>query len=104
MGKAAWYDNALADPASTLAGSQGWHTITAAASVVQVKSYAYVDTAIVGWYSKLGHWTHVENHAVLGEDVSTKGEIYLIGAVVAPHQDLCALELKESVSQATIIM
>lgn len=64
-----------------------------------VKSYAYVSNAIIGWYSRLGHWARVEGGAVLGEDVSTKDEVCLNGAVVLPHK-----ELKESVTDARIIM
>lgn len=66
---------------------------------VQVQNYAYVHTAIVGWYSKLGRWSRLDNNAVLGEDVSTKDEVYLNGAVVLPHK-----EIKESVMEARIIM
>ena len=66
---------------------------------VQVKNYAYVNTAIVGWYSKLGQWARVENQTILGEDVSTKDEVYLNGAVILPHK-----ELKENVPEPRIIM
>lgn len=66
---------------------------------LQVKSYAYVSSAIIGWYSKLGQWTRIENFAILGEDVSTKDEIFLNGAVVLPHK-----ELKESQTEPKIIM
>lgn len=65
----------------------------------QVKNYAYVQTAIIGWYSRLGSWARVEAHAILGEDVSTKDEVHLNGAVVLPHK-----ELKESVPEPRIIM
>jgi mannose-1-phosphate guanylyltransferase len=65
----------------------------------QVKSYAFVDTAIIGWYSRLGQWSRVENHAIVGEDVSTKDGVHLNGAVVLPHK-----ELKESVPEPKIIM
>ena len=66
---------------------------------MQVKNYAYINTAIVGWYSKVGQWARIENHTILGEDVSTKDELYLNGAIILPHK-----ELKESVPEPRIIM
>jgi hypothetical protein len=38
----------------------------------QVKDYALVNTAIIGWYSSLGAWSRVEGSSVLGEDVQVK--------------------------------
>ena len=66
---------------------------------MQVKNYAYVNTAIVGWYSKIGQWARIENHTIMGEDVSTKDEVHLNGAVILPHK-----EMKESVPEGKIIM
>ena len=66
---------------------------------IQVKNYAFVRNAIVGWYSRIGQWARIENESILGEDVSTKDEVYLNGAVVLPHK-----EMKESVPEPRIIM
>jgi mannose-1-phosphate guanylyltransferase len=66
---------------------------------MQIKNYAYVNSTIVGWYSKVGCWTRVENSSILGEGVSTKDELYLNGAVILPHK-----ELKDSVKVPKIIM
>lgn len=65
----------------------------------QVKNYAYVNTSIIGWHSKVGSWTRVENNAILGEGVSTKDELHLNGTVILPHK-----EMKESISEPKIIM
>lgn len=66
---------------------------------MQIKSHAYVCSSIVGWYSKVGRWARVENTSILGEDVSTKDELLLNGAIVLPHK-----ELKDSVPEPKIIM
>lgn len=67
--------------------------------MLQVKNYSYVNTSIVGWYSKVGCWTRIEKSSILGEGVSTKDELHLSGAVILPHK-----ELKESVPTPKIIM
>ena len=41
----------------------------------QVDSYARVADSIVGWGSKLGPWSRLENHAVVGEDVTVRPEV-----------------------------
>eukprot|EP00892_Ulva_mutabilis_P009116 jgi/Ulvmu1/6577/UM003_0214.1 len=64
-----------------------------------IKSHSYVCSSIVGWYSKVGRWARVENTSILGEDVSTKDELLLNGAIVLPHK-----ELKASVVEPKIIM
>jgi mannose-1-phosphate guanylyltransferase len=75
--------------------------------------------SIVGWNSKIGAWSRLENHCVLGEDVQCKvnchdlyfvqnpyflftclqDELYFNGAVVLPHK-----EIKESVPSPAIIL
>ena len=47
----------------------------AAAPVTQVDNYARVADSIVGWSSKLGPWSRLENHAVVGEDVTMRPEV-----------------------------
>ena len=59
-----------------------------------------VADSIVGWGSKLGCWSRLENLAVIGEDVHVRDELMLNGAIVLPHK-----EIKESVMDpGTIIM
>jgi mannose-1-phosphate guanylyltransferase len=58
-----------------------------------------VEKSIVGWDSRLGSWTRVENNCVLGEDVQVRSELYLNGAVVLPHK-----EIKETVLAPSIIL
>mmetsp|Transcript_8414 Transcript_8414/g.25281 ORF Transcript_8414/g.25281 Transcript_8414/m.25281 type:complete len:372 (+) Transcript_8414:257-1372(+) len=58
---------------------------------VEVKNYARVADSIVGWSSKLGSWSRLENKSVIGEDVTVRDEVLLHGAIVLPHK-----ELKES--------
>ena len=41
----------------------------------QVSDYARVADSIVGWGSKLGPWSRLENHAVVGEDVTVREEV-----------------------------
>lgn len=60
---------------------------------------AQIDQCIVGWHSKIGAWSRLENHCVLGEDVQCKDELYFNGAIVLPHK-----EIKESVSSPAIIL
>jgi len=67
---------------------------------VEVANYARVADSIVGWGSKLGPWSRLENHAVIGEDVHVREEILLNGAIVLPHK-----EIKETILEpGTIIM
>lgn len=70
------------------------------ACVMQISNYARVADSIVGWGSKLGPWSRLENLSVIGEDVHVREEILLNGAIVLPHK-----EIKENVMEAgTIIM
>lgn len=66
---------------------------------VQIKDHSKVDNSIVGWESKVGAWSRLENHCVLGEDVQVRDELYMNGAIVLPHK-----EIKESVPQPNIIL
>lgn len=59
----------------------------------KIGKHACVTGSIVGWSSKVGKWTRVENMSVLGEDVSCKDEVYVNGAVVLPHKEVKANEL-----------
>ena len=97
----AWRVVAFAPPRAPTCAPGLWllYSSSIVGARLQVKNYAFVSNAIIGWYSKLGQWTRTENHSILGEDVSTKDEIYLNGAVVLPHK-----ELKESQAEPKIIM
>ena len=64
-----------------------------------VGAHSFVEGSILGWESKIGAWNRVENLTILGEDVATKPELQLNGAIVLPHK-----ELKESVAQPKIIL
>lgn len=39
---------------------------------VHIKDHSKVHNCIVGWESKVGSWARLENHCVLGEDVTVK--------------------------------
>jgi mannose-1-phosphate guanylyltransferase len=67
--------------------------------MLQVKNHSYINSCIIGWYSKVGSWTRVENNSILGEGVATKDELHLNGAVILPHK-----EMKDSVPEPKIIM
>lgn len=66
---------------------------------VSIMEHSKVDNCIIGWTSKIGRWTRLENHCVLGEDVEVKDELYLNGAVVLPHK-----EIKDNVPTPSIIL
>lgn len=51
-----------------------------------MKNYARVADSIVGWSSKLGSWSRLENKSVIGEDVTVRDEVLLHGAIVLPHK------------------
>jgi NDP-sugar pyrophosphorylase family protein len=53
---------------------------------LQIKNYARVADSIVGWGSRLGTWSRLENHSVIGEDVFVRDEVLLNGAIVLPHK------------------
>jgi mannose-1-phosphate guanylyltransferase len=55
---------------------------------VEIKNYARVADSIVGWGSRLGTWSRLENHSVIGEDVFVRDEVLLNGAIVLPHKEL----------------
>ncbi|MEW5301312.1 MAG: hypothetical protein WDW38_009517 [Sanguina aurantia] len=66
---------------------------------VRIMDHTKVDLSIIGWESVIGCWSRLENHCVLGEDVTVKDELYLNGAVILPHK-----EIKESVPVPAIIL
>lgn len=66
---------------------------------VSVMNHTKIDSSIVGWESKIGTWSRLENNCVLGEDVQCRDELHLNGAVILPHK-----EIKESVSSPSIIL
>jgi NDP-sugar pyrophosphorylase family protein len=60
--------------------------LIASCAAVQIKNYARVADSIVGWGSRLGTWSRLENHSVIGEDVFVRDEVLLNGAIVLPHK------------------
>ncbi|CAD7698612.1 unnamed protein product [Ostreobium quekettii] len=66
---------------------------------VKVKKYAKVVNSIVGWHSRIGAWSRVENKTILGENVGVKDELYVNGAIVLPHKDV-----KESIQNPQIVL
>jgi len=65
----------------------------------QIKNYARVADSIVGWGSKLGTWSRLENHSVIGEDVFVRDEVLLNGAIVLPHK-VSSTELERGATEA----
>ncbi|EFJ24691.1 hypothetical protein SELMODRAFT_267755 [Selaginella moellendorffii] len=65
----------------------------------QIRKHSCVSGSIIGWHSKLGQWTRIENMTVLGEDVQVKDELYSNGGVVLPHK-----EIKTSILKPEIVM
>ncbi|GAX79927.1 hypothetical protein CEUSTIGMA_g7367.t1 [Chlamydomonas eustigma] len=66
---------------------------------VHIKKHSKIDMCIVGWQSKIGAWSRLENYCVFGEDVQCKDELYFNGAIVLPHK-----EIKDSVPTPAIIL
>lgn len=63
-----------------------WQNPMTYCAAVQIKNYARVADSIVGWGSRLGTWSRLENHSVIGEDVFVRDEVLLNGAIVLPHK------------------
>jgi mannose-1-phosphate guanylyltransferase len=55
---------------------------------VQVFEHSYIDGSIIGWKSKIGKWSRLENLTLIGEDVQIADEIYLNGTIVLPNVSL----------------
>lgn len=51
----------------------------------KISSFSYVDSSIIGWKSKVGRWTRIENMTILGEEVTVSDEIHLNGITVLPN-------------------
>jgi len=64
-----------------------------------IKSHSWIDSTIIGWSSRVGQWSRIENVSVLGEDVKVADEIYMNGIRVLPHKTI-----KESLPDPQIIM
>jgi len=47
---------------------------------------AFISNSIIGWDSRIGNWSRLEDNCVLGEDVSVPDEIFLKGTRVCPHK------------------
>lgn len=64
-----------------------------------IKSYAWVNTTIVGWQSTVGHWSRLEGVSVLGDDVQVGDELYINGGRVLPHKSISS-----NIAEPTIVM
>ncbi|CDF40263.1 mannose-1-phosphate guanylyltransferase [Chondrus crispus] len=64
-----------------------------------VGAHAYVNKSIVGWASRIGKWARVDNHSVLGEDVSVADEVLVNESIVLPHKGV-----KSNLATKTIVL
>eukprot|EP01084_Bolivina_argentea_P293285 504387_1 len=48
----------------------------------------YVEGSIIGWRSRLGRWTRLQNMCILGEGVNVRPELALNRVTVCPHKDV----------------
>ncbi|CBZ53051.1 Nucleotidyl transferase family protein, related [Neospora caninum Liverpool] len=55
---------------------------------VRVGDYTWMETAIVGWQSRIGKWCRIEGLTVVGEDVHIRSECCINGAFVLPHKSI----------------
>ena len=46
----------------------------------------YVDGSLIGWNSKIGKWSRLQDLCILGEDVEVRSELFLRGTTVCPHK------------------
>jgi mannose-1-phosphate guanylyltransferase len=44
--------------------------------------------SIVGWRGKIGRWVTLSSHTLLGEDVTVKDRLVLVGTAVLPHKSV----------------
>ncbi|GAA94439.1 uncharacterized protein L969DRAFT_97355 [Mixia osmundae IAM 14324] len=54
----------------------------------KVKEHSWIHNSIIGWHSVVGRWVRMENVTVLGDDVSVKDELTIVGASVLPHKSI----------------
>lgn len=66
---------------------------------VKIEDYVFCSGSILGWQSKIGKWTRIENGTIFGKDVVVQKELHVLGGVILPHK-----EIKESVHEAKIIL
>ncbi|VVB05780.1 unnamed protein product [Arabis nemorensis] len=52
---------------------------------VHVRANAHVSGSIIGWESRIGQWSRLENLSILGKDVNIGDEIYIV------MEELCCL-------------
>jgi len=64
---------------------------------VVIQKSAYINSSIIGWKSKLGAWSRVDN-SVLGEDVEVGDETVLNEVIICPHKGI-----KEDTSNKIIL-
>ena len=59
-------------------------------SQTKINDYAYVEGSIIGWNNTVGKWCRINGLTVTAEDVQFKDEIFVNGALVAPHKGVAA--------------
>lgn len=65
----------------------------------RVKSFSWIQAAIVGWGSTVGKWTRLEGYSVLGDDVQVGDELYVNGGCILPHKSIST-----NISEPKIVM
>ncbi len=53
-----------------------------------VSEHALVMHSLIGWESRIGAWSRLENTSILGHDVEVAKEVCLNGAIVLPHKSV----------------
>jgi mannose-1-phosphate guanylyltransferase len=56
----------------------------------QIATGTLIQDSIVGWGGKIGGWVTLSEHAILGENVTVKDRLVLVGTVVLPHKSVDA--------------
>jgi len=51
----------------------------------EIQSYAYINSSIIGWSSKIRRWARVDE-SILGEDVEIGQEVAVKKITVCPHK------------------
>lgn len=64
---------------------------------VHVKRGALIDSSIIGWRSKIGEWSHLDDLCVLGEEVNIANEVHLKSAIVCPQKSVKQYVLEDTV-------
>jgi mannose-1-phosphate guanylyltransferase len=55
---------------------------------VRIEDYCVIQNSIIGWRSKIGRWSHVDSHSVLGEGVIIKERLNLKKVIALPFKGI----------------